>query len=144
MPMPLSLKLPTKMMRTYPFDATVRPELIALAAPPVEAQASSPAELNDLIHALVNSQAHSTASRELQTPAERRQQAELDRMLQHPEDKVHANANDRPRFSFARPDRAVDQRSTSLDVQGIPRFFSQLGSRSAARLPIIRQPICPA
>lgn len=63
---------------------------------------------------------------ELQTPAERRQQAELDRMLQHPEDKVTLTHLTDQGFRSHNPDRAVDQLIHILDVQGIPRFFSQL------------------
>ena len=63
---------------------------------------------------------------ELQTPAERRQQAELDRMLQHPEDKVTLTQMTDQGFRSRSPDRAVDQLIHILDVQGIPRFFSQL------------------
>ncbi len=63
---------------------------------------------------------------ELQTPAERKQQAELDRMLQHPEDKVTLTQMTDQGFRSRSPDRAVDQLIHILDVQGIPRFFSQL------------------
>ena len=67
-----------------------------------------------------------TRAAELQTPAERRQQAELDRMLQHPEDKATLTQMTDQGFRSARADRAVDQLIHILDVQGIPRFFSQL------------------
>ncbi|MGN6543943.1 MAG: proline dehydrogenase family protein, partial [Aureliella sp.] len=63
---------------------------------------------------------------ELQTPAERRQRAELDRMLQHPADKVTLTEMTDQGFRSRSPDRAVDQLIHILDVQGIPRFFSQL------------------
>lgn len=63
---------------------------------------------------------------QLQTPAERRQQAELDRMLQHPADKITLTQMTDQGFRSRSADRVVDQLIHILDVQGIPRFFSQL------------------
>ena len=76
---------------------------------------------------------------ELQTPAERRQQAELDRMLQHPEDKVTLTQMTDQGFRSRSPDRAVDQLIHILDVQGIPRFFSQLDRALLRGFPIVWQ-----
>ncbi|MCC6508857.1 MAG: proline dehydrogenase family protein, partial [Pirellulaceae bacterium] len=47
-------------------------------------------------------------------------------MLQHPEDKVTLTQMTDQGFRSRSPDRAVDQLIHILDVQGIPRFFSQL------------------
>lgn len=104
-----------------------RQELIELAGYSQVDSESTPAEWNDLI-----SRACQLAKRiqqravQLQTPAERRQQAELDRMLQHPEDKVTLTQMTDQGFRSRSPDRAVDQLIHILDIQGIPRFFSQL------------------
>lgn len=102
-------------------------ELISLAGTQVDAQTSTLAELNDLIErACQLAKRIQQRAVELQTPAERRQQAELDRMLQHPEDKVTLTQMTDQGFRSRSPDRAVDQLIHILDVQGIPRFFSQL------------------
>ncbi len=63
---------------------------------------------------------------ELQTPQERRQQAELDRMIQSPQDKATLTQMTDQAFRAHMPDRAVDQLTHILDVQGIPRFFSMV------------------
>jgi RHH-type transcriptional regulator, proline utilization regulon repressor / proline dehydrogenase / delta 1-pyrroline-5-carboxylate dehydrogenase len=63
---------------------------------------------------------------QLQTPAERRQQAELDRMLQYPEDKTTLTQLTDQIFRTHSAVRSVDQMIHILDVQGIPRFFSQI------------------
>lgn len=65
-----------------------------------------------------------TRAVELQTPQERRQQAELDRMIQSPQDKITLTQMTDQAFRAHRPDRAVDQLTHILDVQGIPRCFS--------------------
>jgi len=61
---------------------------------------------------------------ELQTPQERRQQAELDRMIKSPKDKATLIEMTDQAFRAKLPQRAVDQLTHILDVQGIPRFFS--------------------
>ncbi len=103
-------------------------ELINLAgAANASSQATTPDELNDVIQrACQLAKRIQQRAVELQTPAERRQQAELDRMLQHPEDKVTLTQMTDQGFRSRSPDRAVDQLIHILDVQGIPRFFSQL------------------
>ncbi len=63
---------------------------------------------------------------ELQTPQERRQQAELDRMIKNPSDKATLTQMTDQAFRARLPERAVDQLTHILDVQGIPRFFSVL------------------
>ena len=62
---------------------------------------------------------------ELQTPSEKRQQAELDRMLQTPSDKATLAMMTDQAFRTSDPHRAVEHLIHILDVQGVPRFFSQ-------------------
>ncbi|MFT5526247.1 MAG: RHH-type proline utilization regulon transcriptional repressor/proline dehydrogenase, partial [Pirellulaceae bacterium] len=62
----------------------------------------------------------------LQTPQERRQQAELDRMIQNPSDKVTLTQLTDQAFRAHTANRAVDQLTHILDVQGIPRFFNPI------------------
>ena len=59
---------------------------------------------------------------DLQTPQERRQQAELDRMIKSPKDKATLIEMTDQAFRARLPQRAVDQLTHILDVQGIPRF----------------------
>jgi RHH-type proline utilization regulon transcriptional repressor/proline dehydrogenase/delta 1-pyrroline-5-carboxylate dehydrogenase len=63
---------------------------------------------------------------ELQTPQERRQQTELDRMIQNPGDKATLTQMTDQAFRASQPNRAVDQLTHILDVQGIPRFFNPI------------------
>jgi RHH-type proline utilization regulon transcriptional repressor/proline dehydrogenase/delta 1-pyrroline-5-carboxylate dehydrogenase len=62
----------------------------------------------------------------LQTPQERRQQAELDKMIKSPHDKVTLIQMTDQAFRARSAQRAAEQLTHILDVQGIPRFFSTL------------------
>ncbi|MFO1062726.1 MAG: proline dehydrogenase family protein [Pirellulales bacterium] len=95
------------------FAATLAPD----QSPDVESLTRSALDLAKIIQ---------TRAAELQTPAERRQQAELDRMLQHPEDKTTLTQMTDQVFRTQSAVRSVDQMIHILDVQGIPRFFSQM------------------
>ncbi len=65
-----------------------------------------------------------TRAAELQTPQERRQQAELERMMASNADKVTLIEMTDQAFRSENPERAADQLTHILDVQGVPRFFS--------------------
>ena len=60
---------------------------------------------------------------DLQTPQEHKQQSELDRMIRNPHDKATMIQMTDQSFRSERPQRAVDQMTHILDVQGIPRYF---------------------
>lgn len=60
---------------------------------------------------------------DLQTPQEYKQQSELDRMIRNPHDKATMIQMTDQSFRSERPQRAVDQMTHILDVQGIPRYF---------------------
>lgn len=61
---------------------------------------------------------------ELQTPQERRQQREFERMMENPSDKATLTQMTDQAFRSEKAERAADQLTHILDVQGVPRFFS--------------------
>lgn len=63
---------------------------------------------------------------ELQTREERRQQAELEKMMDSEHDKATLTSLTDQAFRSQAPQRAADQLTHILDVQGVPRFFSTL------------------